>query len=153
MDLKRAACHESGHVVVALFYGFRVDGIEVFEGRFRTISDLDDSNRADKERFVFLAGGIAGEKSEFSGYDPTGCNDDRDKITQRGGGLIETHLDDAIKIIKSNDQCFREFRKKITTRSIEKQMEMSISGGKNSFKLVSGDKIQQIWAACQTPHQ
>jgi hypothetical protein len=144
-DYKRPSCHEAGHVVVALSFGFRVEGIEVFEGRLRTMCQLDAQDRTDKERFIFLAGGIAGEKSDLGHYDSGGCSDDQKKITERGGESIETYLADAAEIIELNKECFRELRKKITIRLIERSMEMSISGGKNSFKLVSGDEIQQVW--------
>jgi len=66
MDLKRPSCHEAGHTLVALYFGFRVEGIEVFEGRLQTMCQLDAEDRTDKERFIFLAGGIAGEKSELA---------------------------------------------------------------------------------------
>jgi hypothetical protein len=143
-DLKSPSCHEAGHAVVALFFGFRVEGIEAFEGRLRTVCQLDARDRTDKERFMFLAGGIAGEKSELGRYDSGGCNDDQKKISERGGGPIETYLADAAGIIESNKECFRELRKKITIRAIERSMEMSISGGDNSFKLITGDEIRQI---------
>ena len=150
MDLKRPSCHEAGHAVVALFFGFRVEGIEVFEGRLRTMCQLDAKDRSDKERFIFLAGGIAGEKSDLGDYDSGGCNDDKKKISERGGESIEAYLTDATGIIESNKECFRELRKTITIRAIERSMEMSISSGKNSFKLVTGDEIQQIWTVCQS---
>ncbi len=151
MDLKHPSCHEAGHAVVALFFGFRVEGIEAFEGRLCTMCQLDAEDRTDKERFIFLAGGIAGEKSDLGQYDSGGYNDDQKKISERGGESIETYLADAAGIIESNKGCFRELRKKITIRSIERSMEMSISSGKNSFKLVTGDEIQQIWTVCQSP--
>ncbi|MGA7225159.1 MAG: hypothetical protein WBX16_20040, partial [Candidatus Acidiferrales bacterium] len=69
MDLKRPSCHEAGHAVVALFLGFRVEGIEVLEGRLRTVCHLDADDRTDEERFIFLAGGIGGEKSDLGRYD------------------------------------------------------------------------------------
>jgi len=150
MDLKRPTCHEAGHVVLALFFNFRVEGVEVFEGKLRTMCQLDAKDRTDKERFIFLAGGIAGEKSELGFYDTTSCKDDQEKIFERGGESIETYLADAAGIIESNKECFRELRKKITIRVIERSMEMSISGGKNSFKLVSDGEIQQIWAGRQS---
>ena len=150
MDLKRPSCHEAGHTLVALYFGFRVEGIEVFEGRLQTMCQLDAEDRTDKERFIFLAGGIAGEKSEFGHYDSGGCNDDQKKISERGGESIETYLADAAGIIGSNKECFRELRKRITIRVIERRMEMLISGGKNSFKLVTGDEIYQVWAVCQS---
>ena len=145
MDLKRPSCHEAGHTVVALFFGFGVEGIDVFEGRLRTMCQLDAGDRTDNERFIFLAGGIAGEKSELGHYDSGGCRDDQKKISERGGKSIESYLPEATRIIESNKECFRELRKKITIRAIERSMEMSISSGKNSFKLLTGDEIQQIW--------
>jgi hypothetical protein len=150
MDLKRPCCHEAGHAVVALFFGFRVDGIKVFGGRFHTMCQLDAKDRTDKERFIFLAGGIAGEKSSLGNYDSGGYNDDQKKISERGGESIEVYLADATRIIDSNKESFREIVKKITTRAIERSMEMSISGGKNSFKLVTGAEIQQVWTVCQS---
>lgn len=150
MDRNHASCHEAGHAVVALFFGFRVEGIEVFEGRFRTVCRLDAEDRSDAERFILLGGGIAGEKSELGYYDAGGCNDDQKKISELGGQSIETYLADAARIIESNKDCFQELRKRIMIRAIEKSMEMSISGGKNSFKLLIGDEIQQIWRVRQS---
>jgi len=150
LDLKRPSCHEAGHAVVALFFGFCVDGIEAFEGRFRTMCELDADDRTDRERFIFLAGGIAGEKFGLGNYDSGGCNDDREKISERGGESIETYLTEAAAIIESNTECFRELRKNITIAAIERSMEMSITGGKSSFKLVAGDEIQRTWTLFQT---
>jgi len=149
-DLKRPTCHEAGHAVVALFFGFQIEGIEVFESGLRMVCQLDAKDRTDEERFILLAGGIAGEKSELGRYDPGGCKDDQEKIFQRGGKSIEIYLGDASEIIGSNKACFRELRKKIMVRVIERSMEMSISSGKNSFKLVSAVEIQQIWTAYQS---
>jgi len=149
LSLSSASCHEAGHAIVALFFGFRIEGIEVFEGRFRTMCPIDAHDRTDKERFIFLAGGIAGEKSELGHYYAAGYNDDQKKISERGGESIESYLDDAAEIIQSHKECFRELREKIKVRAIEKIMEMSMSSGKNSFKLVTSDEIQQIWTACQ----
>ncbi len=150
MDLKRPSCHEAGHAVVALHFGFHVEGIEAFEGRLHTMCQLDAEDRTDMERFVFLAGGIAGEQSGLGHYDSGGCNHDQKKISERGGESIETYLADAAGIIESNKECFLELRNKITITTIERSMEMSISGGKNSSRLVTGDEIQQIWTVCQS---
>ncbi len=149
MDLKRPICHEAGHAVVALFLGFRVDGIEAFEGRLRTMCELDAKDRTDTERFIFLAGGIAGEKSGLGKYDSGGCNDDQKKILDRGGESIETYLPHAAGIIDSNRECFQELRRKITNRAIEESSETLIAGGKNSFKLITGDEMQRTWTAFQ----
>jgi hypothetical protein len=146
MDAKRGYCHESGHTTVGLSRGFHVAGIDVFEGRLRTICELDANDRSDMDRFIFLAGGIAGEKVGLGNFDHGGCGDDQEKITERGGQSIEMYLADAAKIIESKKECFQELRKKIAIRVIEKRMERSISGGGNTFKLLSGDEIQQIWS-------
>ena len=45
MDLRHPSCHEAGHTVVGLYFGFRINGIDVFEGRFRTLCDLDAVDR------------------------------------------------------------------------------------------------------------
>src|SRR5580700_2988380 len=111
MDRSHATCHEAGHAVVALFFGFRVEGIEVFEGRFRTMCQLDAQDRTDAQRFILLSGGIAGEKSELGYYDPGGCNDDQKKISELRGLSIESYLPDAAGIIESNKECFQEIRK------------------------------------------
>jgi hypothetical protein len=147
MDLKRPSCHEAGHTVVALFLGFRVDGIEAFEGRLRTMSELDAADRTDRERFVFLAGGIAGEKCGLGNFDSGGCNDDQKKISERGGESIETYLVEAAAIVEANKECFQDLRKQITIRAIERSMEISVSAGQNTFKLVSEDEIQRTWTA------
>jgi hypothetical protein len=145
MDSRHASCHEAGHVVVALALDFRVDGIEVFEGRFRTMCQLDAKERTNEERFILLAGGIAGEKSDLGNYDPGGCADDQKVIYQLGGKAIETYLADAAGIIELRKKCFRDLRNKIRTRAIEKSVAMSVSRSKNSFNLLSSDEIQQIW--------
>lgn len=150
MDLKRPSCHEAGHVVVALFIGFHIEGIEVCEGRLLTMCELDAGGRTNRERFIFLAGGIAGEKCDLGTYDSVGCKDDQKKISERGGGAIETYLTDAVGIIELNMQCFRELRKRITKRAIEESGEMEMSGSENSFKLITGDEIKQIWSAFQS---
>jgi hypothetical protein len=150
-SLKHPSSHEAGHVVVALSIGFVVDGIEVFEGRFRTMCQLDALDRTDNERFIFLAGGIAGEKIQRGHYFTDGCADDQQKISERGGESIETYLPYAVTIIDAYPDCFRKFTDMITKRAIERAMEMALSGGKNSFKLIPGKEILQIWIACQSP--
>ena len=147
MDRQRPSSHEAGHTLVGLFLGFQIEGIEAFEGRLRTMCHLDAEDRTHQERFIFLAGGIAGEKSVLGNYDPGGCKDDQQKITERGGKSIETYLPEATKIIESNHECFLELKRKITIRVIEESMGAAISGGKNSFKLLTGDTVRQIWQA------
>jgi hypothetical protein len=131
--------------VVALHYGFRLDDIEACEGRLLVKCDLDAGDKTDEERFIFLAGGIAAEQFRLGAFDQGGCNDDQNKISERGGESIETYVPRAIEIIESSKACFEELKKKITIRAITRSMEMSITGGKNSFTLVTAEEIQQIW--------
>lgn len=145
MDWKRPSCHEAGHAVVGLHLNFNIEGIEVFEGRLRVMCQLDCGDRTDDERFVFLAGGIAGEKSEIGGYYSGGCKDDQAKISERGGKSIEVYLPEATRIIQSNRKCFDEMRKQIVIRAIEGSAVMSIARGKNLCKLLSGDELRLIW--------
>jgi hypothetical protein len=147
-DFKPASCHEAGHVLVGLYFRFVVERVEVSEGRFQTMCQIDASDRTDQERFVFLAGGVAGEKCELGSYDLDGYKDDQRKISERGGASIETYLPDAARIIESNKECFNKLWEQIRNRAIQKRMEMMISGGGNSFKLLTSDEIQQIWTPC-----
>lgn len=150
MDQRRASFHEAGHAVVGLHLGFLIAGIEVAQGRLCTMCDLDSGERTDADRFVFLAGGIAGEKSEFATYDFDGCKDDQAKVSERGGASIETYLAEAAKIIRLNKEAFDQLRKKIMMRLIAAGMTMSITGGKSSYKLLTEDELRQIcW---QIPH-
>jgi hypothetical protein len=72
------------------------------------------------------------------------------KIYERGGESVETYLPEAARIIESNNQCFRELTKRIMFRAIERSTVMSITGGRNSFKLLTEDEIQEIWTAYQS---
>lgn len=143
--MTRPTSHEAGHAVVGLYFDFRIDVIEVFEGRLRTICDLDSEERLDSERFVFLAGGIAGEQQQLGQYDSAGCADDQLKISQRGGEAIGVYLPRASEIVLRNRQSFDSLRRKIATTIMAKQMTMSIAGGKNSFSVLSSQEIHLIW--------
>jgi hypothetical protein len=48
--------------------------------------------RPAKDRYAFLAGGIAGEQFVLGDYDLKAMQDDQNKITQRGGGRIDDYL-------------------------------------------------------------
>jgi hypothetical protein len=141
----RPICHEAGHIVVALHFGFRVDCIEVFQGRYRTRLALDDTERTDQERCVVLAGGIAGEELDYPNYDPGACGADQQLISKLNGGSIDNYLPAALDIVRAKEPCFRELRKRITIRVLEEQMVMSIAGSGNSFTLLTDIQIRDIW--------
>lgn len=138
-------CHEAGHVTTALHVGFRVEGIEIFQGKPRTMCDLYAVERTNEERYVFLAGGIAGEVSDFRNYDRGGCGDDQARISELGGSSIETYLPAASKVINAHKGSFDEMKKKITIRMLERRMEGMLVGSSNTFKVLPPCEIQRIW--------
>ena len=142
---KHAIFHEAGHAVVALHIGFLVEKIDVFQGFFRTMCDLDATDRTDEERYVFLAAGISAETIGLGSYCATACQDDQNKISDRKGYSIDTYVPAATQILESNKNCFEELRRRIATQLISKKMERSIAGGGNSFCILTHDAIQQIW--------
>jgi hypothetical protein len=143
--------HEAGHTVVALHYGFEIDRIEVFEGKFRTMCVLDAPERTHEERYVFLAGGVAGEKAGLHNqYEEGGYKDDQEKITARGGASLETYLPAATAILTANEACLNQLKTRIANRAVQEVLERTISGGSNSFGLLTSDDIQAIWRACKS---
>jgi hypothetical protein len=146
--MKCAIYHEAGHAVVALHLGFNVDQIEAFEGFLRTICELDAADRTDEERYLVLAAGIAAETISFGRYDTTPCQDDQRQITARKGNAIIQYVPAATDVIKANENCFVQLRRKITMQLIAKNMERSIAGGGNSFCILNRDEIQQVWSTC-----
>lgn len=144
-ELARAICHEAGHLVIALHFGFRVDRLEIDKGKPLVTCDLDAAERSAQERYLLLTGGIAGEKLGIGNYDPAPCRRDQQQIAERGGESIETYLPEAVLLIESRKPIFDELRKQIMIKVITKSMEMMMVGGENSFRLFSGDEIRQIW--------
>jgi hypothetical protein len=142
--------HEAGHTVVGLHYGFQIDRIDVFEGKFRTMCVLDAVERTNDERYVFLAGGVAGERAGLNNqYDAAGYKDDQEKITARGGASIETYLPTATVIFTANRVCLNQLKSRIANRAVQKVAERMMFGGSNSFGLLSREDIQEIWNACK----
>jgi len=138
--LKRAICHEAGHVVVALNLGFHVENILVSQRRPSVRIDLD--SRTAPESYIVLAGGIAGEKfvMPHAGYDELGAQDDQRKISERGGGPIEAYLPDALHFVRSNQMVFEDLRRQLTPLLLgfEAQYE-------ESSELLSHEEIERIW--------
>jgi hypothetical protein len=150
IDYANPSWHEAGHTVVALHYGFQLDRIDVSQGKFRTMCVLDAPERTDEERYVFLAGGVAGEKAGLNNqYDAGGYKDDQEKITARGGASIETYLPAATAIVSANRACLDKLKGQIANRAVQKVAERMISGGSNSFGLLTSEDIQEIWNACK----
>jgi hypothetical protein len=142
-------CHEAGHAITALHLGFRVHSIEIFQGKPRTMCDLNDAAKTNEERYLFLAGGIAGETCDLRDFDRTACAADQAKISEWGGKPIETYLPAASEIINVHKGPFRELKKKITSRMLERRIEGMVAGSGNTFEVLSRAEIEQIWNTFQ----
>ena len=142
---KHATVHEAGHVVVALHIGFLVEKIDVLQGFFRTMCDLDAPNWTAEEQYVFLAAGISAETIDLGHFVPAACQDDQKKIWDRKGDSIDKYVPAATQIIKSNQKFFEELRRKIATQLIVRKTESAFVRVGNSFCLLTHDEIQQIW--------
>jgi hypothetical protein len=143
--MERWICHEAGHVITALHLGFRVDSIEIFQGKPRTMCDVYAAERTNEERYLFLAGGIAGETCDFRNYDRTACGDDQAKISELGGESIETYLPAASEIINAHKGSFHELKKKITFRMLERRMVGMVLGSGNTFSVLPRAEIERVW--------
>lgn len=148
VNLRNPTRHEAGHVVIGLHLGFIVESVEVVGGKFVNVCQLNDPNRTNEERYLYLAGGIAAEQLEFNRYDREASENDQKLISELGGGKIESYICAATEIIRTHEACFRTFWQRITIRLQEKLMAMIVTRGSNSFKLLSSAEIQEIWLAC-----
>jgi hypothetical protein len=143
--MERWISHEAGHVMTALHLGFRFDSIEIFQGKPRTMCDVYADGRTNEERYVFLAGGIAGETCDLGNYDRGACGDDQAKISELGGRPIETYLHAASEIINIHKGSFHELKTRIKIRTLERRMEGMIVGSGNTFGVLRRAEIDRIW--------
>jgi len=75
--MKRAACHEAGHIIVAFKLGIRVESVRVANGLLLTdvwADDLDSTSRPKIDRYAFLAGGSLASNSSLGGDYDRGAN-------------------------------------------------------------------------------
>jgi hypothetical protein len=146
--MERWICHEAGHITVALKLGFRVESVEIFQGKPRTMCELSAADRTDDERYVFLAGGVAGELSVFREYDRTARGSDQALITEFGGGSIDAYLPQASEILNSTQNFHGELKKRIKLRILERSLEGMILGSSNTFPILARATIEDLWNAC-----
>jgi hypothetical protein len=152
-DRARAICHEAGHTVVGLHFGFHIDKVEISEGRSNVkCADLESSERSANERFVFLAGGIAGEKffDPSSDYCREAASCDQSMITKLGGRSIEEYLPEALDTVRSHEKVLGVLRTQMTKRWVAEEFQLrfvAAAGGKRSrsFPLLSRQEIEKIW--------
>jgi len=148
MESRHPTWHESGHIVVGLHLGFVIESVRAIEGKIGTMCRLDDPARTNEERYLFLAGGIAGEKHGTGSFESEPSKSDQAQIKEFGGDQIEMYLTPALEIVSAYDKCVRQFQKVITIKLIERTMEMSF-GGTDSFTILPQVQIDQIWREFQ----
>jgi hypothetical protein len=138
-----AIFHEAGHAVVALHFGFLVEGIAVSNGRPYTEIDLDSPQNSPRERFIVLAAGIAGEKFLYNDedYDRDAAQGDQHEISERGGGDIESYFKEAFDVLLANKIRFHALIKELTICFAEAAFDSNLG----SFDLMSQQEIRIIW--------
>jgi hypothetical protein len=144
--MSRGLIHEAGHAVIGLHFGFDIDGIEM-KNRFLSvmISDLDSPERTQKERYIFLAGGIASESLSFGNYDVGAVGDDQKKINVRGGGPVKDYLVDALEILRTNEFRLNRIKNELCLKGISAPLEASFTDDPDSYVLLSRQELYRIW--------
>ena len=159
MDLvKRASCHEAGHMTVALHFGREVRSAGLFEGRPKVDSPLESpGSDIPRECFVFLTGGVAGELlcDPRTPFDPGGAGVDQQMITERGGGEIKEYLEETLAVLHSRQKAWAALQYAFLTKLRNAQVESTMGGilgaGQRRTKtLLTGDQIRQIWDSNKT---
>jgi hypothetical protein len=149
--MKRAACHEAGHIIVAFKLGIRVESVRVANGLLLTdvwADYLDSTSRPKIDRYAFLAGGIAGEQFIFGDYDRIAMRDDQAKVTQRNGAAIETYIPEALAIVTANESCLGRIRQQLTINWIAARAEAQLCSDSDSYPILSRVELDDILRSC-----
>jgi len=149
--MKRASCHEAGHIIVAFKLGIPVEAVRVENRLILTDvwkDDLDSTARPAIDRYAFLAGGIAGEQLVFGDYDPVAMRNDQAKVTQRNGVEIETYLPDALAIVSAGKFCLDHVRRQLYLNWITARAEAQFCSDSDSYTVLSRSDLDDILRAC-----
>jgi hypothetical protein len=145
--MNRDVIHEAGHAVVALHFGFHIEQVEVKDGLMRTvISDFDGPGRTATEKYLVLAGGISNETRTIGNFDRGAMGSDQEQIRVRGGGQIEGYSPEAQKILEANRPRLDLIVEKLSLRSIMARLEAQFSPDPDSYELLSGPALEEIWS-------
>lgn len=159
MDLvKRASCHEAGHMTVALHFDREVQSAGLFDGRPKTDCTLEPpGSEVPRQCLIFLAGGIAGERlcDPNAPFDSEGAGVDQQMITERGGGDIKEYLEEALAVLRSRRNAWAAlqyaFLKGLRTAQVQSTMGGILGAGQGRTKtLLTSEQIKQIWNANHT---
>jgi len=131
--------------VIALHFGIDVFAIEVINGKSQVSILQNDYNRmTSQERFIILAGGVAGECCFFKNHDLDGKRDDEIKLEKAGGGSIEDYLSDAMAILSANDGRFNRLNKELVRKWETAKLEAFFDAGPENYVLLSKSEIDLI---------
>ena len=145
MPLIQAIRHEAGHAVIALHYGFNISKISVVNRVAKVLIPESDWLRINAtERYVFLAGGIAGEFVAWRNYDRQGLEHDQKMIYEFGGGPIATYLPDALAILRANQRLLDRLVEVLNTNWIKSSVEASVDSDPDSFDLLERSELDQL---------
>jgi hypothetical protein len=143
--VKRAISHEAGHIIVAWYFGITVECVRVTKGMPNTVvRDLDSPQVMASERFIYLAGGIAGEQFTFGDYETTAMGGDQREIYERKGEQIASYLPYALRIIESQNPNYQRVREQLSLGWITAQNEAKFEDDTDSFDLLSRSELEQI---------
>jgi hypothetical protein len=141
-NLNRACIHEAGHTVIALHFGVEVSSIEVVRSKPTVMVDLERMNP--QVRFIFLAGGAAGECHRYKNYDQQGVAGDQQKIKEWLGGSITDYLSDALKIVAANDDRLNKLSEKLAWKWQCNSLGEAFEGGPENHVLLWKSEIDLI---------
>ncbi|MGB8801392.1 MAG: hypothetical protein WCC97_11940 [Candidatus Acidiferrales bacterium] len=145
-------------MTVALHFGREVKSAGLVAGRPKVDSPLEPpGSDVQRECFVFLTGGVAGELlcDPNTPFDSEGAGVDQQMITERGGGDIKEYLEEALAILRSHHKAWATlqyaFLKELRKAQLQSTMGGIVGSGPSRTKiLLTGDQIKQIWDANKT---
>jgi hypothetical protein len=151
--IKRASCHEAGHMAVALHFNREVSSAGLIDGRPKTDCTLEPpGSNVPRECFIFLTGGVAGERlcDPQTPFDTEGAQIDQQMITERGGEPIDKYFEEALAILRSHYKKWAAlqyaFLKELRTAQVQSTIGGRFGAGQSRTKtLLTGDQIKQIW--------
>jgi hypothetical protein len=155
--IKRASCHEAGHMTVALHFDRKVESAGLVAGRANVDSPLEPpGSDVPRECFVFLTGGVAGELlcDPRTPFDAGGARVDQQMITERGGELIDTYLEEALAVLRSHHKAWAALQVAFLTKLRIAQSQITMTGLMGNAQsrttiLLASEQINEIWDANQ----
>lgn len=152
MTDERAICHEAGHAIVGLHFGFNIADICVSgmpQIRWSLPAEQPDS------ACCAVAAGVAAEQITFGRHCEDAAGSDRQQIKDRSGKSLESYLAEAKNILQKYLSCFCEMRKEMLKNWMQEDAANSLEAGAPlapslilsapSFTILGHDEMLAIW--------